>query len=286
MLFRSFEQSLTYKSSHNDHGRQQKISLALILIRFLVWRCPMILSLLTTSCGFYFVSRFHQQLSKFFPFLTSKKLFFHTLIGSFFAFCFHFLHQKPLVLWITTFLFWMASEFFMLTLKSLMERRLKETALEFIDQCCLSTSVGNSFRNSMQKVFIQRNDWCAIQFKNLAQSLVTSDKIMPQTSSFLSDFKQELMQIDRSGQKMNEQLKILRRILKIEINFRRKSGQVLRNLQIQSLVLTFLYIGFIFFISSQIDLFRYKRLLFFSMVLFVFGLILTFVAGRRIKWKV
>ena len=106
-----------------------------------------------------------------------------------------------------------------------MERRLKEMAVDFIDQCYLSISTGNSFRASVQKVFLQRNDWCAKQFKNMAQNLTSSDKITSFSSPFLAEFTQELSQIDRSGQKINEQLKVLRRILKTEINFRRKSDR-------------------------------------------------------------
>lgn len=246
----------------------------------------MFLSLLTTSFGFYFVSRFPQQLSKFFPISSQKKLCLQLVSAVFLALIFYFFMNRSFLLWSLVFLFCLLVEVVIVAMKSLMERRLKETALEFIDQCCLSTSVGNSFRSSVQKVFLQRNDWCSMQFKNLAQNLIATDKIIVISPGFLSEFRHELAQIDRSGQKVNEQLKILRRILKIEINFRRKSGQVLRNLHIQSLVLTILYVSFVFFISSQIDLFKYKQLFMFSVTLFVFGLILTFLAGRRLKWKV
>lgn len=246
----------------------------------------MILSLLTTSFGFYFVSRLQEQLSKFFPISPPKKLFFALVTAIFLVLIFYFFFHRPLFLWSLVFLFCLLTEVCVIALKSLMERRLKETALEFIDHCCLATSAGNSFRSSVQKVFLQRNDWCAMQFKNLAQNLIATDKIVVLSPGFLSEFRQELTQIDRSGQKVNDQLKILRRILKIEINFRRKSGQVLRNLHIQSVVLTILYLSFVFFISSQVDLFKYKQLFIISISLFLTGLLLTFLAGRRLKWKV
>lgn len=246
----------------------------------------MILSLVITSFGFHFVSRFHQQLSKFFLFSVSQKLFFSAFSSSFLFFLFISCYDRHFVLWIIVFLIWLTSEVFIAAVKSLMEKRLKETAVEFIDQCCLSISSGNSFRVSVQKVFLQRKDWCANQFKNLAQNLTSSDKIVGVSSGFLAEFAQELIQIDHSGQKINEQLKVLRRILKTEINFRRKSGQILRNLHIQSTVLTLLYFIFIFFVSSQVELFKFKSVLSLSISLFVFGLILTSIMGRRLKWKV
>ncbi len=246
----------------------------------------MILSLLITSFGFYFVSRFQQQISQFFSISSQKKLFLQVTQLILFSLIFYLLAKRSFSLWCVNFSFWLICELSAIGVKSLIERRLKETALEFIDQCCLSTSAGNSFRSSLQKVFFQRNDWCAGQFKNLVQNLVASNANSVSSAGFLGEFRQELTQIDRSGQKINEQLKILRRILKIEINFRRKSGQVLRNLHIQAFVLSILYLCFIFFISSQIDLFKYQRLFLVSVALFLIGMILTLLAGRRLKWKV
>jgi len=246
----------------------------------------MFLSFLITSLGFFFVHRLQEHLSKFFSLSTRQKFVLSLFLALFFAVIFYFLHDRPLFLWITVFIFLLTMLGTQKWMKSAMEERLKEVALEFIDHCCLSTLSGLSFRSSAQRVFLSRNDWCAKQFRNLVENLTETEAQTPLNSVFLSEFRQELTQIDRSGQKTAEQLQSLRKILKIEIGFRRRSGQVLRHLRIQSIVLLLLYLLFILFISSQIDLFQYPRLLSVSLVLFSIGLISTLGAGRRLRWKV
>lgn len=245
----------------------------------------MILSLLIFSIGFYFVTRLQEYLMKFFLISNQKNLILKTFTFIALAIVYFVFINRPFVFWITIFFCWMITNWIAEASKHFVERRLKETALEFIDQCCLSTASGISFRNSLQRVFLHRNDWFALQFRNLAQSLVISNQNLSINLGFMQIFRQELLQIELSGQKVNDQLRNLRRSLKIEINFRRKSRQILRSLYIQSMALSLLYVGFFFFISSQVDLFKYKKICLLSIALFVLGLISIIFSGRRIKWK-
>lgn len=246
----------------------------------------LILSLSILSIGFYFVTRLQRYFSKFFLNLALKrqKIFLIKLI--LFTALYLFSHKNQILLWAFVFLIWIITGAMRKHCKLFLERRLQETALEFIDQCCLSTTGGNSLRNSLQRTFLQRNDWFSQQFKLMAQNIIFSNKNLVEINGFMSEFRNELVRIEQSGHKINEQLKSLRRVLKIEINFRRKSRQILRNLYIQSFSLAVLYICFIFFLSSQIDLLNYKKILILSMGLFLSGFLLTFTAGRRIQWKV
>lgn len=197
-----------------------------------------------------------------------------------------FFYKNQILLWSLVFMLMIFSDGMRKHCKLFLERRLQETALEFIDQCCLSTTSGISFRNSLQRAFLHRNDWFSQQFKSVVQNIIFSNQNFAEINGFMSQFRNELVRIDQSGHKINEQLKSLRRVLKIEINFRRKSRQILRNLHIQSFSLAILYACFILFLSTQIDLLNYKKILILSIFLFLSGFILTFTAGRRIQWKV
>ena len=246
----------------------------------------MILSFLILSAGFYFVTRLQLFFSKFFLNLTlnRQKIFIIKLI--LFGCLLFFFHKNQILMWSLVFLIMIFSSAMKKHCKLFLERRLQDVALEFIDQCCLSTASGISFRNSLQRAFSQRNDWFSQQFKLMVQNIIFSNQNFAEINSFMGQFRNELVRIDQSGHKINEQLKGLRRVLKIEINFRRKSRQILRNLRIQAASLAILYICFVLFLSTQIDLLKYKKILILSIILFLSGFILTFTAGRRIQWKV
>jgi hypothetical protein len=94
------------------------------------------------------------------------------------------------------------------------------------------------------------------------------------------------VQIEASGVKNLEQLGSLRRSLKIELNFRRRSGQVLLQGRIQAVVMTVLYILFFVFVSFQVSIWAHLKLICFSAALFLLGLVSILTLGKRIKWKV
>ncbi len=83
-----------------------------------------------------------------------------------------------------------------------------------------------------------------------------------------------------------EQLLNLRRHLKIESDFRRRSGQILLQLRIQSLVLCLLYILLLLFTLHHSSFAQIRSLLGLSLLLFVMGTLVFWKIGGLFKWKV
>jgi hypothetical protein len=105
-------------------------------------------------------------------------------------------------------------------------------------------------------------------------------------SLLIKDFQAELVQIDRSQNRVIDQVRALRRHLKIQENFRRRSMQVTQQIKMQAIIVTLLYLLLLSFVINQFGFTQNKNVILISGLIFTFGLIWIFKVGRRIKWKV
>ena len=94
----------------------------------------------------------------------------------------------------------------------------------------------------------------------------------------------ELKRADQSSQCL-EHLENLRHQVRVQSVFRKKVQAALLQVRIQSVILLIFYFGLFIFVLHQYGL-KYIKTLLLSFCLFIFGLIILFQCGRKIKWTV
>ncbi len=167
-----------------------------------------------------------------------------------------------------------------------LERSLRDYCVFFLDQVILSVQVGSSLRNSIKTVAEQEKGWKHYELMKAHAALFLSEESAQLRSPVLKELFEELKWIDSSRVRTLEQLKSLRWHHHVQLEFRRKSGQVAQQTRIQAVVVSILYVALLAFNIAHFGFFENLQLLTMSAVFFVIGLILIFLLGRRIKWKV
>jgi hypothetical protein len=154
----------------------------------------------------------------------------------------------------------------------------------------LQMKMGQSFRASLAKVTKHaRPRYRAILesiYDHVAFSQQKNDKIMADRSVFAREILLTFMQVDQTSHRSIEKLENFRTRLIILNEFRRRSGQIRGQIQLQAYVLTGIYVLSFAFVSRSFPLSELLNLLLFSFFLFVAGLVSLFVIGRRVKWKI
>jgi hypothetical protein len=83
-----------------------------------------------------------------------------------------------------------------------------------------------------------------------------------------------------------DQLRALRKEIKMLEDFRRRSGQVTQQLKMQAIIVTALFSALLLFVIKQFGFQEHRNLIFCTSSTFILGLISIFWMGRRFKWKV
>lgn len=168
------------------------------------------------------------------------------------------------------------------------ERRFQSGFERFVDESILLMNSGQPFRFAWLKAMRrQSDDFVRDKLEQIYRIVVFSQHSEGSFGSTFGDFVVEyLKRVDKESHLAVERLKALRYRLKIESEFRRKSGQVLLQIRMQAVILLFLYVFCLVFTLYQFDGRELIWLLGTSMSLFFTGLITILVMGRRIKWKV
>lgn len=246
----------------------------------------MILSILISVCGFFSVKRIFQPIFFIFEPTKRKKIVFGILFLSIHWLGFHFFGKKGLQIWIY--------EFVLLVLSFLASQKIKkdhansaqDKFLQVIDETYLDVMAGHSLRASLIRVVGREQGGIGLQIKNMILSLSEMDAKDQIQLPFLVEIRAELIRIENSSKNILEQLRVFRRTLRTEIYFRHKSGQVLKNIRIQAWSILVLYFLMGFFVSTQVNLLQFPRLILGSLLLLILGLGFIFSIGRQLKWKV
>lgn len=178
---------------------------------------------------------------------------------------------------------WLAQQ----TLTHWRVHRFQRKFLLILDQVILGMSSGLSFRQSFESA---KNRMEPIVQQQLAEIMghvaFSQQKSSSQTNEFLRDLIEELTLVDQQPHRALQRLQTLRRKLKMEQNFRRRSGQVTQQLRAQAIILSGMYAFLLIFVSQQIGLSRYLNLTLISLMLFSLGLLFILNIGKRFRWKV
>jgi hypothetical protein len=228
------------------------------------------LSILISAVGIFFFTSSRDR---------TVFLFLQSILMMFFA-------SEPLFIWISCILIWFFVRSFDGFIKIKREKDLQWATLDYLNSCILHLDSGFSMQNAMKESISSISNCKKQIFQQIWQNLFQHRENKPFESIFFEKLSEELMFIVGSSQKTTEQIRKLRSQIKTELYFRRKSGQVLRSLRIQSLALSLIYILFAFILQTQLDIISHGRIVLLSMTLFIAGLVWMFKIGKDLKWKV
>ncbi|XGC80776.1 hypothetical protein ACES2L_15740 [Bdellovibrio bacteriovorus] len=189
-------------------------------------------------------------------------------------------------LWLFIGILLITLKFFPDILRFFLLRRLRSALIPLLDSVILSLQTGKSFRISLLSAIEIQDGWIRHQMMEMYESLAMSENVIAVKSALLKDLRQEILEIDRSGTRCVEQVRALRRELKMLEDFRRRSGQVTQQLKMQAIIVTVLFLALITFVITQFGFHQHRFLILFSALIFSGGLIFIFSVGRRMKWKV
>jgi hypothetical protein len=107
-----------------------------------------------------------------------------------------------------------------------------------------------------------------------------------QNDPFMRELIEEFRLIDQQPHASLRRLTVLREKIRVEDDFRRRSGQVLARLRAQSLVMCVLYACVFAFMCWHFGFRDNARALSFSAMFFLCGSAWMWAGGRRLTWKV
>ncbi len=158
-------------------------------------------------------------------------------------------------------------------------------SLAFLDLILLNMKSGHSLRKSFLIVMEVEKSW----FTSFQMSLLKSLEVgkLPQTESeWFNAWSHEIIQIESSRNKVVEQLEILRRYTRQELNFKKKMKNATAGPRAQVFVMSILFLGLNILAFRSLDAQQIKTLIPISWFLFSLGLATVFMITRSIKWKV
>lgn len=195
-------------------------------------------------------------------------------------------HSSPAALWLFIGIILISLKFFPHILRYFLMRRLSSALIPLLDSVILGLQSGKSFRISLHAAIENQSGWRRNQLREIYNSLVTAENVIAVKSALLKDLQAELAEIDRSQNRVVDQVKALRRHLKIQENFRRRSGQVTQQIKMQAIIVTALFLALLSFVITQFGFSEHRFLILASVLIFVVGLFWIFNVGRSMKWKV
>ncbi len=196
------------------------------------------------------------------------------------------LNSSPATLWLFIGIILISLKFFAPILRFFLVRGLSSALIPLLDSVILGLQSGKSFRISLNAAIENQSGWRRNQFREIYNSLITAENVIAVKSALLRDLQAELAEIDRSQNRIVDQVKALRRHLKLQENFRRRSGQVTQQIKMQAIIVTALFIALLSFVIVQFGFFEHRLLILASVLIFFVGLFWIFNVGRRMKWKV
>lgn len=168
------------------------------------------------------------------------------------------------------------------------EKQFRSELPDFLSAVILGLKAGQSFRvsykQSVLSLSIQFAQRMRLIYDHVTFSQHSSDKTMTPIALHLREIVEVLQEVNQSSSGAAERLEKFRNRLLIEEHFRRRSGQVRGQVVVQSFLMTFIYVGCLAFVLIYIKTDAYM-LLFASSVLFLLGLVLIQIIGRKIQWK-
>ncbi len=165
------------------------------------------------------------------------------------------------------------------------EKLIQSQTLRMLDHLILGVQSGQTLRSSLVTLSHQESSLLRVSLENLVHAIVFENSSASLKSASLRNLFDELSRIEKSQSKCADQLRSLRKNLKIMEDFRRRSGQVSLQIRLQAVISAALYVGLLFFMITQFGFYQHKGLIISSGALFFSGMVTVFVIGKRFQWN-
>jgi hypothetical protein len=248
----------------------------------------MILEYIIIVSGFVFAFRMRDE------FVDRQKLIVQSLmtkIGTaYFAFAFAmmmFAHSS-LLIWMSVFV----PQFLFFTsmswLKNQRRSGFREIFMSSLTRLILKMKAGRAFRQALNEIIEEVEPQMRASLVEIRDFVIFSqhEPSTHMSSPILESIVNEFRLADQSPHAALRRLLVFREKIHTENDFRRRSGQVLRQIRAQSLLLGGLYLAVLAFVSHQFGAMKHIQIIFASIFLFSVGQFWIWWGGRNWKWKV
>ncbi len=196
----------------------------------------------------------------------------------------HFAH---FVTWIAIFLPMLV---LFVGLRALVRHRsvgFRDSFVEALAIVSLKMKAGRSFRQAYSEVCLESPPKVRAKLTEIGSFVVFSQQKREVIGDqFVSEVIQEMIRIDQQPHAAAKRIAVFREKLRIEDDFRRRSGQVLSRIRAQSMIMSGLYLALAAFMAWKFGYAANQRLFFISGACFLVGTIWMWRGGRTMKWKV
>jgi Flp pilus assembly protein TadB len=198
-----------------------------------------------------------------------------------------FARESRVLLWVFAFFpqaFFLAAVFILHVSRTCAFRARFIEALSLV---ILKMKSGKSFRHAFSETITESDPYLREKLAEINDLVVFSQQhALTQHTAFIRHLVCELRLADQAPHASLKRLQTFRDRLRGEDDFRRRSGQVLRQIRAQSLLMVGLYVAVMAFVIRQFGFRPHIRLISVSLLLFTLGISWIWLGGRRLKWKV
>lgn len=224
--------------------------------------------------------------AQLFPVTSTNNLrfncYFATWIVSFLIF---FAGLSPFFSWYLAMLALILLPIIKILLKRLRKSQIPVKSLSFLDLILLNMKAGQSLRKSFAVVMETEKNWYSGFQMSLAKSLEIGN--VPETeSAWFNVWAHEIIQIEKSRNKVVEQLEILRRYTRQELKFKKKMQNATAGPRAQVFVMSLLFLSLNVLAFRNLQVQQIKLLLPIAWFLFFLGVATVAIIMRSFKWKV
>jgi Flp pilus assembly protein TadB len=165
------------------------------------------------------------------------------------------------------------------------ERKFRQDFVDFMDRLILQVRSGHSFRNSLEVSNTKTPEPSRFKVEKIIEAVYFSQKIET-SNAFVREIFEELSSVQRCPHKTLDRLCAFRRKMKIEDDFRRRSGRIVRQVRIQIIFLLFMYLAVMSFVMMRFGFIENLKIILWSLALFTMGLVGFFYLGVKKQWKI
>lgn len=286
LLFLTEKKLLNFSFPNSTTYVNKKFTLHIFCDRHWWWRCALLFSFLVSLFGYWIAIRTISQVATEFSIPFRRQQLVSAFVMVVIVVLMGSTKSSSLTLWLFIGILLTSLKFFPIILRIFLNHRIRKVLIPYLDLVILNIQSGKSMHVSMREATEIQEGWIKNQLKEVHLYVFAEDASPPAKSALLKRFSTELHRIAHSQSKYFEQLKALRRELKMQEDFRRRSGQVTQQLKAQAIIVTALYLALLSFIILQFGFFENRKLILLSVIVFKIGLFWMFMIGRRMKWKV
>jgi Flp pilus assembly protein TadB len=165
-------------------------------------------------------------------------------------------------------------------------RQFRERFRETLTVVFLKMKAGRSFRQSLDEAIGESDSLMREKLAEIRSVVVFSQQSRGVSDPFVAEVIDEFSRVDRNPHAAIKRLSIFRSKLRIEDDFRHKSGQVLSQIRAQSFIMSGLYLAVAIFVINRFGWSANRVAIVASVCLFTTGLLVIWFGGRRLRWKV